>query len=374
MEKSILEKPIYQLLHNEPFFANFLLGSNIIYNDKQVTRAACSIRQNKICFYINTDWYGALPLKEQVSVLKHEVLHILLDHVGTRMTDTSNRQAKNIAMDCAINQYIADLPSDCVTLESTSKMCKKELAPFETWEYYYQQMKDFVENNSNEANDHDVMDGEGVPFETDSQLRRAIVRDQAEKATKASKGLLSDAVSKILQQMNDKSQVNWKQQFRNIIFSSRVTQTKPSRLKVHRRFELDQPGRKKDKRLVLGVCVDSSGSVSDEAFAMFMSEIYHVAKMTSVTYVIHADTEVHKVDVIKGGKAKKEALTKRHCQGGTAYQPAIDEAMKKECDVVVYFGDLDCADTPTNPGVPFIWVRVGKQDPPGNFGKVIDLD
>lgn len=381
MQEKILESTIYRLLQDEPFFANFLLASRVIYDHKDIKRAACSFLNNRVTFYFNTEWYSSIPLSQRVAVLKHEIFHVLLDHVGNRSYGTANKQAKNYAMDCAINQYIHGLPDDCVTLKSVSELCKKELPPFETWEYYYHQMKDSAETNSQsgdgEPNDHDIMfDGDGSQEMSDSEhsMRQASIKDQVEKAIKSSAGKIPDGIGKILSQLNAQAKVNWKQQLRNIISSSRVVQTKPSRQKVHRRFELDQPGRKKDKRLVLGVCVDSSGSVSDEAFAMFMNEVYHIAKMTSITYLIHADSEVQKVDVIKNGKAKQGVLGQRHGNGGTAYQPAITECMKRECDVICYFGDLDSSDTPANPGVPFVWVRVGKQNPPADFGRVIDLD
>ena len=377
----MIEKVIYDLLHKEPFFANFLLGCNIVYNDPRVERAACTFKNNKIYFMFNTEYMNSRTRQEQAAILKHEVFHILLDHVSNRSYGPENRMAKNIAMDGAINQFIRGLPEGCVTLESMSEICKKPLPPFETWEYYYHQMKDSVEN-SDEKNDHDAMEGDGDDSdssgggvsESQASMRKAIIGDMVNKAIKASAGKVPEGLSQVLSELNKSGKVNWKQQLRNIISSARAITTKPNRMRTHRRFELDQPGRKKDKRLVLGVCVDSSGSVSNEAFAMFMTEVYNIAKMTSVTYLIHADCEVHKVEVIKNGKAKDSILSERHGNGGTAYQPAIDECKKRDCDVIVYFGDMDSADTPNNPGTPFVWVRVGNQNPPGNFGRIINLD
>lgn len=385
---NIIENAIYDLLQKEPFFANFLLGCNVTYNDPRVPTAACMFKKNQIHFIFNVEFMSSLTRETKAAVLKHEIFHVLLDHVSTRSYGPENRMAKNLAMDCAINQYIDHLPKDGVTLSSMSEICKKQLSPYETWEYYYHQLKDSVEDK-NQPHPHDAMhgdgdedaDGEGGDSrdgnggkEARESMRRAIVRDLANKALKASKGKTPNGLSSILSDLNKSGKVNWKQQLRNIVSSARAITTKPNRMRTHRRFELEQPGRKKDKKLILGVCVDSSGSVSDDSFAAFMSEVHNIAKMTTITYLIHADCEVQKVEVITGGKAKKEKLKERHGNGGTAYQPAIDECKKRDCDVIVYLGDMDSADTPTNPGVPFIWVRVGKQDPPGDFGRIIDLD
>lgn len=376
-----IENAIYDLLQREPFFANFILGCSISYNHPQVKTAACTFKDNKIHFIFNVEWMEALTREQKSAVLKHEVFHILLDHVSKRSYGPENRMAKNIAMDCAINQFIDNIPEGGVTLKTVSELCKKELPPFETWEYYYHQMKDSVEDKG-EGHDHDVMEGDGKgdkdasgeQGESQESMRKAVVRDMANKALKAAAGKTPNGVSQILSELNKAGKVNWKQQLRNIISSARNITTKPNRMRTHRRFELDQPGRKKDKKLILGVCVDSSGSVSDESFTRFMTEVYNIAKMTSITYLIDADCEIQKIQVIKGGKAKDNALNQRHGGGGTAYQPAISECVKRKCDVIVYFGDMDSADTPTNPGVPFIWVRVGSQEPPAQFGRVIDLD
>jgi predicted metal-dependent peptidase len=81
---SFLEKPIYHLIKAEPFYANFLLGSSITVNDPKITRAAVRYYQGNIDFMFNTDYMNSLPLKRQVAVLKHEINHVLLEHVASR--------------------------------------------------------------------------------------------------------------------------------------------------------------------------------------------------------------------------------------------------------------------------------------------------
>jgi len=98
-----------------------------------------------------------------------------------------------------------------------------------------------------------------------------------------------------------------------------------------------------------------------------------ISKSTAVTYLIQADCEVKDIKVIKGA-AKKGTLTNRQGYGGTAYGPAIEAAKKKRVDLIVYFGDGDSADTPNDPGIPFVWVIVGNSQPPGKFGKLIRLE
>ena len=143
----VLETAIYDLLKEDPFYANFLLGCKVVYDAKGVERAAVAFRGGQICFLFNTQWYTSITREERVAVLVHEVLHAVFDHIGNRAYGFTNQKARNYAMDCAINQFIRNLPKGCVTLDSMSELVKKKLSPFETYEYYYHQLKQAVEGN-----------------------------------------------------------------------------------------------------------------------------------------------------------------------------------------------------------------------------------
>lgn len=381
-----LERPLYDLLQTEPFFANFLLGAKIVLNDPKIKTAAASVQKGQIVFYFNTEYMERQTREAQAGVLKHEIFHVLLDHCGVRGGGYKNRMAKNYAMDCAINQHITHLPDKSIKLVDLEKLCKRKLAAFESWEYYYEAIKDEAKKQQSksggeEPHDHDKMEeGEGLYVDTseggvqaEQAMNRAAIKDAANKAIAASAGNVPDSLVGIIGQINKVAQLPWKQLLRNFVAKARHINTKPSRLKPHRRFELDQPGKKKLKKLVLGVCTDSSGSVSDESYAAFMTEISTIAKSTTMTYLVHADCVVQKVDKIKNGKAKGDVLKKRHGGGGTAYGPAILECTKFQCDAIIYFGDFDCADKPQNPGIPVLWVGVGDKPAPADFGSVLRL-
>lgn len=377
-----LERAIYNFLKEEPFYAQFVLNCKIEYNVRNVPTLGIGVYNHTLSLAINTEFFEALSSNEQQAVLKHEIMHAVLEHCGTRIDKDEwrkNRQNINIAMDCAINQYIKDLPKGCVTLDGLSKMLNKSLAPFEAWEYYYGEITQFAKDNPDKCepspNDHEYMvggeEGEGAPMSAEEA--KAVVKDAVSKAVKTSKGKIPGELATILNKLNEAASVNWKQQLRNIVCNVKSPLNKNTRLKPNRRYDLDQPGKKKIKTLVLGVCCDSSGSVSDEQYAMFMREIRSLANNTAITYMVQADCAISKVDIIKNGKASESILSSRHGGGGTAYQPAIDYCMERGCDAIIYFGDMDSADNPKNPGVPFIWARVGSSKPPGEFGKIVDV-
>lgn len=376
-----LEKIVYAFLQEEPFFAHFMLNMKILYDLPGCPTAGVRLSNYNLELAINRKFFFSFPLVTQQAILKHEMLHVLLEHVserGSLQKDPKYAQIKNIAMDCAINQYITNLPEEGITLPLVEKMVNKPLSPFESWEYYYAAIKEEADRQLSNIPDHEFMDSGDSKDKKDAaqgagKIGTEVIKDAANKAAKQAAGNTPDYVNKILGALNVGAKVNWKQQLRNIIASARHVSTKPTRMRPNRRFELEQPGRKKDKRLVLGVCLDSSGSISDDDYQDFLNEVVHISKSTTLTILVHADCTVQRVDTIRNGKVSNEVKSKRHGSGGTAYQPAIDKCMEQKCDAIVYFGDFDCADTPTNPRVPFIWVGVGNQPPPGNFGHVIRL-
>ena len=380
-----IEKPIHMLLQQEPFYAHFLLNSRIVFDPPNVPTAGAAIINGSLTFAINTDFFFKLKIAEQAAVLKHEIMHMLLDHCGSRGVERSNHDIANVAMDCAINQYIKNLPGECITLKKVEEFVGKSLQPFQAYEYYYDALlqANAEKQAKGQVNNHEFMegegDGEGTPGDKAGKMKisaeqaRAIVNDAAKRAVSAAAGNVPDYLIGQLAALDTQAKVSWKQQLRNIVSSIKIADQRNTRKKIHRRFGLDQPGKKKQRRPIVGVCCDSSGSVSDEAYASFMTEVYNISKHCAVTYLVQADCEVQKVDVIKG-KAKKEKLAKRHGHGGTAYSPAIEACVKKKCDIIIYFGDMDSADKPVDPRIPFIWVVVGNQPPPGDFGKVIRLD
>lgn len=371
---SIVQKAIYDLLRDEPFYAHFLLNSNIAFDKFKVPTAAVGVINGVPTFVFNSEWMSKWDAEGCKAVLKHEVLHLVMDHLSTKfpLGEEFLRQVHNIATDCAINQYLDKLPDGCVTLASVIKQVGYPLTPFETSDYYYEHLKKSKwgkakpgESGLRTLDEHNVDMGD----RGNEAINKASVKGIAEKAVHQAAGNAPLAVVEALA-MGGGAKLPWKQILRNFVLSRVSNRTLSTQKKVNRRFTLPVPGKKKKRTMTLGVCTDSSGSVSDEQYISFMQEIKSLAKQVELTWLIQADYDVQKVE-------KLTSKTKLSCvrvgYGGTAYQPAIDKCKELGCNVIIYFGDFDCADTPVNPKIPFLWVGVGSQQPPGDFGKVIRL-
>lgn len=367
-----LEKAVNLLLKNNPFYAHFFMQCQIRYT-KDIPTAGASLGRSGPILYFNMDWMASLSIESQCAVIEHEILHILFEHILVVKEETHIiPKLANIAMDCTINQYIENLPKEAVTLAQMQKICKADLEAFQTWEYYYSKLLQSPNVTVVPFDSHDKWEeGEKEDGKPMSQSeKQAAVKAAAGEAVRQSKGNLPQGIDKVLDALNTPSKLSWKQLLSNFVARNTASLTINTRKKANRRYGFDFPGKKKKRELTLGVCVDSSGSINDEDFTSFLNEVCRISSLCKTVYLIDADCQVQSVQVLKKGKKPK---FNRNGSGGTAYQPAIDECIKRNCDAIVYFGDFDTSDTPENPNRPFLWVGVGNQEPPGSFGSVVRL-
>lgn len=362
-----LQKALKKLLSTKPFYAHFFLNSKIVMDWGNVPTAAAAVTSTGTLFIFNSEFLSKLTPDEIIAVIEHEVLHFLFEHVA-QMGQDGNQHVRNIAMDCSINQFISGVPEGCVTVEAVEKTIGKPLKREQTWEYYYEYLLDY----KNEMEKHQTLDEHGVehPDKVEGQRAKAAVNNAAQKAIKASNGNLPKELIQTLASLQEEAKLPWQQILSNFVARATSSTTQATRKKRNRRFGISIPGKKKKRELTLAVCVDSSGSISNEAYTAFMTEIVRIAKLTNATYVIEADCEVHNVEKVKKGKMPEMV---RRSMGGTAYQPAITKAMELKVDAIIYMGDFDTSDRPENPRIAFLWVGVGNQPAPADFGEVIRL-
>lgn len=134
--------------------------------------------------------------------------------------------------------------------------------------------------------------------------------------------------------------MNWKMILRNFAKSITTVDVTSSRMKVNRRFELAQPGRRYDNKCHVLVAIDSSGSMSDQDLARGMSIVNSVFSVAKVSYIVW-DTEVKEFDNNYTKIKKNFSVSGR---GGTSVQLVFDwiknQKRKDKFDGVVIFSDM----------------------------------
>ncbi|ALN97763.1 metallopeptidase [Bacillus phage vB_BpuM-BpSp] len=143
------------ILENEngenKFFAFFM--SNLrkeIVHDPKFAPAAVNYddRARTFNLFLNPYKMFLFSEKEIIAVLIHELLHIANNHIYRYRILNSSVSSKdmhrvNIAMDCAINQYIPNLPDGLITLDYVKKVTEMpDLEAKREFEYYYEILKE----------------------------------------------------------------------------------------------------------------------------------------------------------------------------------------------------------------------------------------
>jgi len=391
------QQAITALIFSEPFYGHLISKMKINKTDK-ISTAGVFIT-DKINLIYNEEWIESLDLIDVVKVLKHECAHILQEHIirakQIGVVNSELHKRFNIATDATINTH--DLVATVekiggVTIKSINEMmkgmiekanakdnAKRAFTPMiegQIAEYYYNRINQFAEENSDilpegdglgdTIDDHSVWDKSEGNVEMQKEVAKQAVNDSV-KSIGGIGNLPSDLVG-LVSDMN-KSQVNWKQQLRQFYVNTLKSSRIPTRKKRNRRYGILQPGSKKKPELHLGLCVDTSGSVSDEELSMFWAEMQSIGACGVKITVIEADCIVQNVYEFEAGKTPDFKG-----RGGTAYNPAIKKAIELKVDGILYCGDFDTADTPENPNKPFLWVGVRKSPAPAEFGKVIYLE
>ncbi len=374
-----IEEVIYDLLQSEPFYAHFISYCDLKYvaDKKQMPTAGISFKTKRPVVYFNTDFIKETSRHDRKQVLKHEILHAVMGHFSRF---NKIEQITNIAMDCAINQLLDIRNIDHVKVSDISKAIKNAVPvnPLETAEYYYdilikhlpkQDSQPSRELSDKVLDDHDLSD---KPLEGDEQFEvQANIEKIKDQALKKANGKISSDLSRVLQRYATTNTLPWKSILRNFVSTRTISKTKNTRKKTHRRFEFEQPGKKKQRKLNIGVCLDTSGSISDESYLKFIDELFSLIPESETINVIQADCEIKEVKKVK---SKNQIEYKRTGHGGTAYDPALKKCKELKCDAIIYFGDMDTSDVPENPGIPVLWVNVNPGAPkPAEFGYMINI-
>lgn len=385
-----LSKAIIRLYDQERFYAELLLQMDRIISKRVPTLGVCV--KDRIQLYVNLEFFNALSKggvkagteerlpDEQVAVLKHECQHILNDHISRAkeiapevyakkgdavdsMINGMKHQVVNIAADCSINPGIPDAPKNGVF----PKMF--DLADGHTMEWYL----DGLKNNEKlkeltHYDDHSLWgESDGEKEEIKQKILKAV--NKAGENTRGAGKLTSDQ-ELLIDKLNYKAR-DWKSDLRRFAARTQEVALTTSKKKRNRRYGIMYPGSVKEEKLHIGVAIDTSGSVSNEALCQFMAEIANIARYALVT-VVEADAEVKNSYVFD--TKKTYTISGR---GGTAYQPAFDFFTNNtEVDGVIYFGDMDIFDREElkKPSYPVMWAIVGPQGPPASWGSVTKVE
>jgi len=400
-KQDLVEHAIMEMISALDFDGYLLMRFDVKVVDQlagtDLQTAGLVYQNGRFFIRIAYDFFKELSDEERIAVLKHEVAHFVNKHFARR--NGRDPRIWNIAADCAINQEIRDLPENCVKLPNGWE--SNQATEF-YYDKYIEQMKKEQKQKGGQGKDkgQGQRQGQGQgqkdqnqqggqnhsglpeqwdtvmdsPFEGNSaesmadEIIRETVKQRLNEGADPNKlrGLHAGAMADIIDSLTKPPMLDWRHTLNRFAASladavGRLTLKRPDRR------QLSPFGKRKEYLPSLVVCVDTSGSVSQELLNKFFSQIALLGRMLTEIEVVIADAQVHEHFKYHRGLERKLAQS-GFGRGGTDFDPAVRYINKNlsHCDGVVYLTDGYCPVPDTKCKLPMIWIVAGNQSFEGN--------
>jgi predicted metal-dependent peptidase len=360
------------------FYMYMVSQCRIKFDPELPAPAAVNFEYDHFNLFINLDQWSTLLLDHRVGILKHEMLHLLYQHIFRK--EDRIHENFNFAADCAENQQIKreHLPTGAVLPDTLAKLLTKQsgktvkVPPNLSAEDYYDLIMKVVNENPDKFpsramagnGDSDVDDhgkweeGKGDPNIAKNMAKAML--DKAADQTQKSRGNLPSEYAQLVELLGATPKVRWQQVLKKVAGNKRVDAVRTF-YKPNRRLPdmMHVKGTVKDRKYDLLVVADVSGSVSNEELLYGLNEIQHISRLTgTATKLVQVDTDAYPPENI-GSKVRS---FKRKAAGGTNLHPALEMAnnhgINYNAIVVITDGYLCTSDINVfaNTGKKVIWL------------------
>jgi len=294
-------------------------------------------------------------------VMKHEVHHFIFGHLSL---DFEDEYRQTIACELSVNSYVNRnklIPSDGEDKPGVFPEDFKFESKLSVKQYY-----DLLKNNSRfkkmatadavkqllkSIDNH----GKWKPIKGDSATAE-MIKDIVRQANETCKQLgnwgdvpgdLIDAINKNYER--ERNIIPWQVVLKNFLASSSENVLDYTMKRKSKRYGT-RPGTKKDDILSIGIGIDTSGSIDDDAIRLFFSELEWMKKSNTRMTVFEWDTKVNREYPFKQWDGTVSG------RGGTDPVPALDLMSERKFDCIIMFTDFGFSNIEKKYGIPMMWV------------------
>jgi predicted metal-dependent peptidase len=377
-----LNKALKDFFIREPFYGTLMLNFNkkLVDDDHPIKTAAVAVEGLSLTLYINKSFWDTLSDVQCRMLLKHEAMHCAFFHLTSLYNVPHGKNdLMNIAQDISINNYLESLPTDNGwTVDKLIETSHEDIKRNEGAWYYYkildrldEKIKDQIMQMLQDMKDKNKIDDHSMMSKKMSQAEAQLIENQIKSIIKntveqcKNKGNIPGELKDIIDSIMIKEEIfNWKKYFRRVLGNSIQSFIAPTKYRPSKRFP-DAQGLKTKYKPEIFVAVDTSGSISDDEFNDFMSEIYHLYKAGVGVTIVQFDTKIQNIEQYKG----KLDRIKRYGRGGTDISSTIEyykSNIKKYSSCIIFTdGFLNINFKPCQQMVWVITKGGSKQDYPG---------
>lgn len=360
--QSALDKAKIQLMSHEDsaFFTTVCLSLKCIWDTTIPT--ACT-NGKEIRF--SPDFFMSLDSDERLFLLLHETLHVAYMHMLRLMGRVHEKW--NIAADHVINLMLID---------RGFKMPVGGLADPQYTGMSTEQVYDLLPDAPELPFTMDIIPADDNPAELSQSIQDILVRASVQASMSESGiGNIPGEIQVFLDRLL-KPKLPWQRILQRECRA--IAKTDYSFVKPNRRFfpKHHLPSMYGTKLVDLAIGLDISGSVSDEAFTRFVTEVSSILKMMKPDRItiVQFDTEIRHVDKVRNlCDLQNIVFTGR---GGTRIEPILQWAKKNQPQLMLLFtdGGFRWYTTPEKPPGNLIWLIHENPGFTAPIGKVIHYE
>ncbi|UPA30922.1 VWA-like domain-containing protein [Terrisporobacter glycolicus] len=335
------------------FYGYFLFQMEKIIRFDMTSATSVSFKGAKYVIYFNPIIFLELNIKQMETTIKHEILHIISQHLirGKDLKNKYTTLAINMAMDVVVNQYLNYLPPYAITLEYINMKYNLKLDPYKTFEYYLEKIQTELDLQEEDDEGEEIDSNENVAVEFDiekthdswnesDEIDEKTLKEFTEKITDNSqKGSIPNYLEGMIKSLkSNKGELPWNLYLKKLMgtveANKKKTITRRNRRQPNR---LDLRGELRGHRAEIAVAIDISGSISDEEFKQAIKEVLSIVKnYNQEITIIECDKEIRRTYKVKSVKDVKDRMA---TGGGTEFSPVFQYANNKNINLLVYFTD-----------------------------------
>jgi len=324
-----------------------------------------------------------LPPADAMFILYHEIWHVCFNHME-RIEDTSLDKGKwNKAADYVINAQLIEKANLKMPSGEFAGLYDKRYSGMSTHEIYDLLPDEPTQPNGapqpNAGNMGDLLPTPGnTPqqvADNKQQIKETIIQaaTQAKLDGEKSFGDIPSDIKLLIEELLN-PMLPWPTILQN--YMSAYNKQDYSWARPNKRFMPDMylPSLYSEAIGEIAVAIDTSGSVSDDEFMQFISEIHTIQSELnpSKLTVIDFDTRVNNTyELTENNDISDLQFTGR---GGTNLEPVFELYSEKQPQVLIVFSDLECREIQEDPGYDVIWIVVNNERAHVNFGDMIHIN
>lgn len=378
------------LIFKHPFFATIAFKLDIIKKDDawfEARNAPCkTMCTDGLNIYYYEDFVKSLTVEETITIIAHEVLHVVnLHHLRRQTRDPIGF---NIACDFAINPILEDAKFEI----PKEILLDKVKYPNNSAEDIYNQLpKQFTqqvmikgyfggdvidygkgEEGNEKGNKSPQELGIPSPEEHEQELKLSI---KAAAQVAKQEGKLPGSLDRLVDKILD-SVIPWKElltRFMTENFRNDYNWFKPNKRYTHLGLYMPEVHSTELKAPIM--MIDTSGSVSDEEMTMATSEAHAILGMFETKmYIFYIDSAFQHEEEFT---SKEPINLHPKGGGGTDFKPGFAHMKKNFYDAscVLYITDGHCSSFPDEePEIPVLWI-LNCENPDFNppFGEIVRM-